>query len=570
MSTTNIIQELGSDELDRHFAAFVTRFGGDPVLLGSATTALSRSVREGHICIGLAELSASYPTSSDKGETRRLDVREWRDELQRSAAVGPPEAHTPLVIDHSDQLYLRRYWNYQTRLADAIRARCHRNPPAVPSTAVTQEDAVRIASQNNLTVICGGPGTGKTSTVVQILARLFGESGGEYLRVALTAPTGKAASRLEEAIREGATRLKEGEVKQGLMQQGAKTIHRLLERRGQSTAFRYNAENPLPLDVLVVDEASMVALPLLAKLFDALPVQCRVLLLGDRDQLASVEPGAALADMIDAAVSGSPVAGSVVTLQKNYRFGDDSGIQKNCIAVRQGDVEATVTGLRARDSDDLISTEVSTLADMQNHVACRATQSFAKAVTEKDPAAALKALKQYRVLTPLREGAWGVVGLTRTIEDALFAAGLIAEQGASPYAGKPILILQNDYDLELYNGDLGVLLPDPDAPAEPRQLYGWFPSKDDSVRRFAHARLPAHETAYAMTVHKSQGSEFDHVLFVLPVSDSPLLTRELIYTALTRARAIVELIWNEPVLSAAIARRRERASGLCDLLRKSS
>ena len=259
-------------------------------------------------------------------------------------------------------------------------------------------------------------------------------SGGERLRIALTAPTGKAASRLEEAVREGAGQLPDAEPIRQLVQKGAKTIHRLLEPKGRSTSFRYNRENPLPLDILIVDEASMVALPLMAKLFDAVSTECRILLLGDRDQLASVEPGTVLADMVDAAaLPNSPLQGSLITLRKNYRFHDESDIQQACSLVRAGDAARTVTLLRTGTQGDLISTETSALRHMREHVAARVTAGFAHAISAKNPGAALQALKQFRVLTPLRQGPWGVVGLTEVIERALFAAKLITADGNAPY-----------------------------------------------------------------------------------------------------------------------------------------
>ena len=533
-----------------------------------AAAALSSSVREGHICITLESIAAHGAAVEPPESAGTLpQPAEWRDVLLRSRAVGPPDAPTPLVLDDAGRLYLRRYWNYQAQLARAIREKCSRNPSATPGANATQQDAVAAVLRNEFTIIRGGPGTGKTSTVVRILEQLRQEQNGPLLRIALAAPTGKAASRLDEAVREATGQLAEGEQIRALLPHGAKTIHRLLGNKARSVSFWHHAENPLPLDFLIVDEASMVPLALLARLFDALPQRCRILLLGDPDQLASVEPGAVLADVVEAAsLPSSPLQGSVITLRKNYRFADESGIQQACTAVRQGDADRLIVLLRTQSHADLVSTEVSTPAELNTVFAAAVTAGFAAAVTEKDPAAALAKLRQFRVLTPLRQGPWGVAGLNRTIAKALTAAGLLPEDPRDTYPGKPILISQNDYELGLSNGDLGVLLPDPDPVAVTGQLFAWFFGKDNSVRQLAPARLPEHETAYAMTVHKSQGSEFERALFVLPESDSPLLTRELIYTALTRARSTLQICWNEPVLRAAVSRRAQRASGLRDLL----
>jgi exodeoxyribonuclease V alpha subunit len=569
MKAVSLLQRPEFSDLDRHFAAFVARFGGDERLVQWAAATLSKSVRDGHTCITLESISSPVHVPADELEILHLPAAAaWKNELEKSAAVGPPEAETPLVLDEAGRLYLRRYWNYQQRLATALREKCRRNPRVERPAGATQEDALEIALRHELTIICGGPGTGKTSTAVRLLERFLRAHGADRPRVALTAPTGKAASRLEEAVREAALRLPEGDPIRALMPPAAKTIHRLLGSKGRSTSFRHHAENPLPLDLLIVDEASMVALALLAKLFEALPANCRVLLLGDPDQLASVEPGAVLADIVDAArARESPLRGSVVILQKNYRFGDESGVQRACGAVRQGDAEGVLAFLRGTGPSDLVATEVSSVAELNRHAAAAVTAGFGDAASERDPATALAKLRNFRVLAALRRGPWGVAGLNRAVIRELATAGLIPDRAGAHYPGRPILILQNDYELDLYNGDLGVLLPDPaGGSGSAEELYAWFFGQDNNVRRVALARLPAHETAYAMTVHKSQGSEFERVLFVLPESDSPVLTRELIYTALTRARSGVQLCWNEPVLRAAVARRAQRESGLRDLL----
>jgi exodeoxyribonuclease V alpha subunit len=311
----------------------------------------------------------------------------------------------------------------------------------------------------------------------------------------------------------------------------------------------------------------MVALPLLCKLFDALPERCRVILLGDHDQLASVEPGAVLAEIVDAAVSpGSPLRNAVVTLEKNYRFSEQSGIHHLCGSVRQGDANQAMRILRDQHYPDLVSNDVPERLALGAKLTKAVLAGFSAFATEKEPAAALAQLKTFRVLAALRRGPFGVERLNRRIERILQEAKLIPASTASSYLGKPILITQNDYQLQLYNGDVGILLPDIEAKEDSKQLWAWFIGKENTLRRFAPARLPQHEAAYAMTVHKSQGSEFDRVLFILPDGDTPVLTRELIYTGLTRARSQVELWWNEAVFAQAVTRRAERNSGLRDLL----
>jgi exodeoxyribonuclease V alpha subunit len=564
----NLLLQPGFADIDRHFANFVGRFGGDDTLVPLAAALLSRSIREGNICLPL-DKAPSQP-SGDTGFGEWPAVTRWRSILAKSKAVGGPDAQTPLVIDESDRLYLRRYWNYEQRLAMALRKKGADNRTGVPGKAGTQAGAIDAAATNALTIITGGPGTGKTTTVLPILARLLRKAGNERLRVALAAPTGKAAARLEETLRTGLEKLDCPEEVKTRMPVNASTIHRLLGVKGNSIYFRHDRQNPLPFDLLVIDEASMVALPLLAKLFDALPERCRVILLGDRDQLASVEPGAVLADIVDAAVSpGSLLQNAVVTLEKNYRFSERSGIHHVCGAVRQGDAKQAMHILREQSYPDLVSLELREPHELAPRFSEAVLASFGTLVAEKQPAAALAQLKDFRILAALRRGPFGVEGLNRKVEGILREAELIPQHAGSSYAGKPLLITQNDHQLQLYNGDVGILLPDSEAQENPRQLWAWFIGKENRLRRFAPTRLPQHEAAYAMTVHKSQGSEFDRVLFILPDRDAAVLTRELIYTGLTRARSHVELWWDEAVFATAVMRPAERNSGLRDLLASS-
>lgn len=554
-------------DIDRHFAAFIARFGGDENLAPLAAALLSRSIREGNICLPLGGAPSLPGDGGDTGLLKWPAAKEWRSALANCKAVGGPDAQTPLVLDGSNRLYLRRYWNYQQNLAAMLREKAAGQHTKSRGTAGTQAAAVDAAATNTLTIICGGPGTGKTTTVLHILARLFQTPGNERLRVALAAPTGKAAARLEETVRTGLETLKCPDEVKARMPKSASTIHRLLGSKGNSVYFRHDRQTPLPIELLVIDEASMVSLPLLCKLLDALPLRCRVILLGDHDQLASVEPGAVLADIVDAAASpGSVLGNAVVTLEKNYRFSERSGIHHLCGAVRQGDADQAMRILRGQAYPDLVSFELQDPLPLAAKFSDAVLAGFSAFARETGPVAALAQLKTFRVLSALRRGPFGVESLNRKIEEILREAELIPPHVTSSYAGKPILITQNDYQLQLYNGDVGILLPDGEAKENPQQLWAWFIGKENTLRRFAPARLPRHDTAYAMTVHKSQGSEFDRVLFILPDGDSPVLTRELIYTGLTRARSQVELWWSEAVLGKAVTRRTERNSGLRDLL----
>src|SRR5436190_2542709 len=545
-------------DIDRHFADFVERFGGDARLMRLAAASLSRSVREGNICLRLTVPPAHAVGIDDPGPLTWPAVKEWRSVFADSKAVGGPDVQTPLVIDAANRLYLRRYWNYQERLGKALRERAARNKSSHRGRGGTREAAIEAAVENYLTIISGGPGTGKTTAVLDILKRLLEQADDEPLRVALVAPTGKAAVRLEETIRNGLQRLECSDEIRVRIPTTASTIHRLLGRRGNSVYFRHDQRNPLPIDLLVIDEASMVAFPLLCKVFDALPADCHVILLGDHEQLASVEPGAVLADIVEAAASvESPLSNAVAPLEKNYRFGEQSGVYHLCDAVRHGEADQAIRILREHSYPEIVSREIQGAPKLVASFSETILAGFSSLATERQPAVALAKLENFRVLAALRRGPFGVEGLNREIERVLLEAGLIPEHLTSSYPGKPILITKNDYQLQLYNGDVGVLLPDLSAKDHPGQLWAWFMGKENVPRRFAPARLPEYKTAYAMTVHKSQGSEFSNVLFILPDAYSPVLTRELVYTGLTRARSQVEFWWNPADLTVAVSRRAE-------------
>lgn len=560
MSIKTPISESDFADIDRHFAKFIGQFGGDPNLVESAALLLSRSIGQGHICLDLRD--PLLGKANTLGDLAKLPAK-----LKKSAAFGGPDESTPIVIDCSERLYLRRYWDYQQKLADAIlRKAAHNRAPRDESG--TQEAAIQAALQNRFTIISGGPGTGKTTTVLQILERLLQEPGGERLRIALVAPTGKAAARLQELLRKArenpglAPNLKER------MPRDASTIQRLLGFKPDSVYFQHDARHPLALDVLVVDEASMVALPLMAKLFDALPENARIILLGDRDQLASVEPGAVLADMAEAAaVNDGPLHGTLLVLSKNYRFGNENAIFKLSSAVRTGNSHEAVKILHGGRFQELGGAAVPKATALEMRLEETVVEQYNSYLAEKEPAKALAALQQFRVLSVLREGPFGVKQINRLIEAALHRRGLITDPSRL-YAGQPILITRNDYQTRLFNGDVGILLPDQtDADSsEPDRLWAWFIGADSELRRLSPGRLPDHELAYAMTVHKAQGSEFDRVLLVLPDRDSPVLTRELIYTGVTRAAKRVDVWFNEEVLSASVARQAIRRSGLRDAL----
>lgn len=543
-------------DIDRHFANFVADFGGEE-LPAIAAAALSRNVRLGHICLDLVNGPARFSEPPPGFQWPVLEI--WQNAFEKNRAIGGPDAARPLVIDNAGLLYLRRYWDYEQSLAAAILRRCDANAPVGTGTDDLRQLAISTALARRFVVISGGPGTGKTTTVLKILERMVNESAGKRLRIALAAPTGKAAARLQETLGAGA-----GEVTtRERLPKSASTLHRLLGARHGSVYFRHNARNLLPVDVVVVDEASMVALPLMAKLFDALPERARVILLGDRHQLASVEPGAVLGNIADAASEpGSPLHGSLVTLKKNYRFGNESGIFALCEAVREGNPDWAVEILRAGNFPDLVAASTPSPSQLEERLRSRVIAGYSDCLKAGDPAVALREFQKFRVLCALRAGPTGVENLNRRIEAVLRAEGLVSGTREARH-GLPILITRNDHPLRLYNGDTGIFLVDPTDGSS----MAWFTGEDGGLRRIAPARLPEHEPAFAMTIHKSQGSEFYNVLLVLPDRESPVLARELVYTGLTRARHGIEIWFQEPVLRASIVRRLQRGSGLRDRFR---
>ncbi len=526
--------------LDRQFGDFLGRLASSgSAEVRDAAMFVSRARAQGHVCIALGEIAAPG----------------LRKTLRASGVVGAPGDFTPLILEE-DRLYLRRYWEYEQQLAAAILGRTTKaEVDSLGEIADLQELAAARAVRNNFTVITGGPGTGKTQTVKKILTRLFEQPGGENLRIALAAPTGKAAARLTESVRVVREDLK------------ATTIHRLLGYLPGSPYFRHRADNLLTADVVIIDEASMVDLALMAKLFAAVRSDGRLILLGDRDQLASVEAGSVLADICAAAENAAPnepLHGVVVALQKSYRFAETSGIFRASTAINAGDADVALAVLKEEIGDTKRWQPLPSAAQLADALREKVVGAFRPALETDDPFEALTRFQQFRILCAVRHGTYGVENVNSVAEEILSAAGLLSPK-KSWYRGQPLTVTQNDNNLGLFNGDSGIILPDPEGGGE---LRAFFLTAERKRRRVFPSRLPPHETAFALTVHKSQGSEFDRVLVILPDSDTPLLTRELLYTAVTRARDEVEIWATEPVLRATISRQVTRASGLRTALRR--
>ena len=566
--TLTLLRQHGVSELACQFSAYIDRKEQHQhPIIGLTAGLLTEVVTQGHVCLNLAALpeilesfSAVLPASTD----------EWRALLLKGKTVGKPGDYTPLILTDEGLLYLYRHWLDERDVALAIRARMHDvenlneeqlnqdladwdNPNEETDW---QKVAVAMALSRHLAVISGGPGTGKTTIVLKILQYLHNQSA--ELRIGLAAPTGKAAARLQQSISEH--------------QQEVKTLHRLLGITEHNDQGRFNAERTLPLDVLIVDEASMIDISLMAKLLRAMSARARLILLGDSQQLASVESGAVLANLSEGEqgqfstefVDRFPQLGlqpttspdailtdSFVRLQHSYRFDKHSAIGQLARGVNGGNEEAVVHLLqRDYESAWQSSDERTLLATL-----AEGFKAFINAVEAALPAQEIiQTFEQFRVLAALKQGPQSVMSVNRLMSRFLARQQWPTHQMF--YQGRPIMITQNDYRQKLFNGDIGVILRDADG-----KLKGCFYFGDE-LRWVGLNRLPAHETVFAMTVHKCQGSEFDAVSILLPDEISPILNRELLYTAITRARKTATLLSSEPTLRYTIQQCHQRESGL--------
>ena len=670
-------------ELDRVFARFLAReaVDADGLLLLAAALA-SHQLGRGHACLALDAALADAPqvlalppggsgrAASDGGTVvtspaallAGVDLARWHVALRHPRLVSEGAGATPLVLVGT-RLYLRRYWQYEQSVrlaierrvvpgvADLAREESLRRalralfPPRDTTATDWQKMACALATRSAFSIITGGPGTGKTTTVVKLLAvlqhlALDAGATGRQLRIRMAAPTGKAAARLNESIA-GAVQglalegLPNGEILRAAIPTAVTTLHRLLGSRPDTRHFRHDAHNPLPLDVLVIDEASMVDLEMMAAVFAALPPTARLVLLGDKDQLASVEAGAVLGELcfradqghytalmrdwlveiaderIDEALvdaGGHALDQAIVKLRHSYRFSADSGIGRLADAVNAGDKSALRT-VQATGYPDLarldLALDATALRRLVLDGACsdfpRAGQGrmlqegaqpppvgyrhYLTELREGHPAQTdgqgvfddwarqvLAANNRFQLLCAVRSGPQGVEEMNQRIAAMLVDEGLVAAS-TGWYLGRPVMVTRNDYDLGLMNGDVGIALalPHPDGPTAAVKwiLRVAFPSSEEAggIHWVLPSRLQSVETVFAMTVHKSQGSEFVHAALLLPDRLSPVLTRELVYTGITRARHWFTLATSDrgqSVLEEAVDRRVKRASGLME------
>ncbi|MGZ4955860.1 MAG: exodeoxyribonuclease V subunit alpha [Methylobacter sp.] len=539
--------------LDIAFARFLSqRTGLDPIQKQAfETIAMTASYEQnqGHSCIQIDDNARTLLLASGLVETN----------LENQ--LNP----LPLVIEQ-DRLYLHRYWNYENRLAMQIKAMTQAEQPiekldvmldryfpdAIAETD-DQREAAKMAARQSFCIITGGPGTGKTFTVVKILA-LLQELAEQPLHIALAAPTGKAAMRLQESIGFSKTKLPCPDAIKNRIPETVTTLHRLLGAMPPSSYFRHYADKPLVYDLVVVDEASMVDLALMSKLLDAIKPGARLILLGDKDQLASVESGAVLADLAMA----ETLRNNVYTLKKSHRFGGAIKELAEAVNLQQDQLAWQILSDGGDEAVQCLH------EDLIDYVAVQQAEylQLIKANAEFEPI--FQAFSRFQVLCSNRQGENSVADINYRVEQKLAEQKRIDLSGLW-YPGRPVMVTQNNPALNLYNGDIGICMQDSvPSTGSSGQLMVFFQRADGSIKKYLPARIPHCETVFAMTIHKSQGSEFEEVLIVLPEVINPVLTKELLYTAITRAKKAIKLVASETVFSATVRQKIERVTGLVD------
>ncbi|HSC76403.1 MAG TPA: exodeoxyribonuclease V subunit alpha [Pseudomonadales bacterium] len=639
--------------LDRAFAVFLSKEMEvvaplNPLLMLSAAL-VSHQAGRGHVCIDMGitlenpDIVLAMPPENREGDAlpplpsvvlANTACAAWLEALVHVAVTGIGVGNSPLVLD-GQRLYLRRYWQYEQQIAASLHTRLGNvinvNDQQLATvldqlfvrdtkTVATdwQKIACALAARSGFAVITGGPGTGKTTTVVKLLAVLQSlalQDSGKNLTIRMAAPTGKAAARLKESISLQVDKLREllgeqGENVCSAIKTDVCTLHKLLGTKSGSRHFVHHAGNPLLADIVVVDEASMVDVEMMSRLLDALPASTHLILLGDKDQLASVEAGAVLGQLCEHANSGrysqatarwvkevtgetlptafiskngSPLDQSITMLRHSHRFGEHSGIGQLSRAVNAGDCDAAAQWLSmekwsveksSANKPDIQHWRLSGVDDtrfdkliVDGYGACmKLVQDGPQdkpgeaGCDEYDrwASAVLQQQGKFQLLCAVRRGDWGVEGINHRVEKNLGSKGLLHADGEW-YAGRPVIVTRNDYSLQLMNGDIGITLPD--SQGKLRVVFA-DSEKPGAVRWVLPARLSAVETVFAMTVHKSQGSEFRHVVLVLPDTVNPVLTRELLYTGITRAAVQFTLVDTvDTVLDSCIQRRVQRVSG---------
>ena len=552
-------------EEDRAFFEYLAEFEekSDPwvYLLAGMTMAV---VREGSSCLDLSSPPMQFEELLERQQVSWPSEGDWERLFEISSIVGSEEDYAPLIFVKPNLLYLQRYYDHEKRLSSAVKRKCSQTSKSANEAidSSTQDQAVNRALSQTFHIITGGPGTGKTTLALKFVVEwLKRQDDLSSVRLAAIAPTGKAAARLAESFSQGIESLETSrDVRDFVSRIDCSTIHRLLGISGSGSLPKFDSETPLDIDLVIADECSMIDLTLMRYLIEALPDQASILMLGDADQLSSVQVGTVLKDLVEVSKSSSsPLNGNVSQLSKTYRFSEDSPIFRICQSAKTGDLE-TFEALTKENSRNDVTLASLSQAEVQSDRALieLAKKEYRHVHDSKTPSEALSAIENFVVLTPTNEGLHGAGNLNREIIESRSSQ---TEQETLP-ARTPIMIRQNNYSLNLFNGDIGIIWHD----EEGRAARAVFPSNDNGYRAIPLSLLPEFEPAYAITIHKSQGSEYNHVCVVLHPNETLILSRELIYTAFSRAKEKLSIFSNPEVMQDALQRKVRRASGLSQRL----
>ncbi len=602
-------ESIYTANLASQFSAFMLRLNSGKDYfdeLELASWLVSQRLEQGHVCVDLRSFSGRQIYFPGREHAVILpNYEDWLQALHASSVVGKPGEFRPLILDQQGRLYLQRYWRYEQYLAQAIHDKVQPDSlgfnvdmdilksgvKQLFSTALQAEPnwqrvAVINAILRRFCIISGGPGTGKTTTVIKLLVLLVQQTSNP-LRIILSAPTGKAAARLQESVRNAKANLTVNKNTLDQIPDDAVTLHRLLGITPGPGSQRRKKQ--LAADVVIIDEASMIDLSLMVKLVEMLPSRCRLILLGDKDQLSSVSAGSVLSDLCQQTGQysatlvqhvkqlggdviplydgvNSAIQDSVVVLQKSYRFKEDSGIGRLAKYTLLGNESAFIQELTNQPSTDIDWLESKGENEIQTCTAALTAgyKEFFQIVHERaTPEKIFSVFDGFRILTVHRHGHTGVDGLNARVEQT-FQKEYGAKISDEWYAGRPIMVLENNDLLGVANGDIGLVLH---SVEHNNELRVFFESHRGEAKLLHPKRLPRHETAFAITVHKSQGSEFKQVMFVLPENNMPILSRELLYTAITRAKEKIILSGSELLFKQALKRSVVRSSGLMDQIK---
>ncbi len=597
--------------LDYAFAGLLARrFGESSPEVLTAAALTSQVTCQGHVCLDLDDPGYQLPDADFEHSVPGFmcECQRLKRCLEKSVAVGYEDEYKPLIIS-GNRLYLNRYFNYEIKVAQHVERLCSEHPDEPDPDRLAHllgryfgnhdkqgvnwsKVAAVTAALKKLCIVSGGPGTGKTYTAARIVAVLLEGLPGKMQRILLAAPTGKAAARLEESFKEAGDEFKLPASVKDAFPSRASTIHRMLGIRANGERPRFNASNPLPADLVLVDESSMIDLALMHCLLEALAPDARLILLGDKDQLASVEAGSVLGDLCGKATRvsfssefahkiekicsfklprqfletgpGGCLNDHLVFLTKSHRFDPSGGIGALAKGINAGRSDDVIRMLSDSGQSSVRWIKPGSGLVLKNLVQNYVLENYDLLFSAENRLRRLQALERFKILCAVRPGPFGVESLNKTAEAAALKTGLIESRYLDTwpwYPGRPVLILRNDYRQQLFNGDTGVTV------AQQNQNGGTdfsvaFSTAEGNVRQIPVSRLPDLVTVFAATVHRSQGSEYDKVLIVLPDRDNPILSRELLYTAVTRAREQVVIWADEKIVLNAVQKRLRRASGL--------